>query len=305
MRFITAECPHCGKVLQLPDDAEQVVCMFCAKPIDVPAVLNEQTGAEEKEELFAYWMGEAKRLIDNDLIAFRADMRQFTAEKYPPAFDAYTVRIAPVINTYCKAAENGSMVRAAEEFSGFLMDQYLEHFQKEGVKKNDSKFFDYRYTVVAFLVPGMLESRHEAADILADHFLERWNKEYPKNPLGKADFASISRGFKKKLCFITTAVCESLGKGDDCAELNAFRTFRDHWLLAQPEGERKIREYYLFAPMIVERIEQHPEREAIYRSVWQEDLEPCLIALKANRMEDCAEQYEAMVERLEQRFLPC
>lgn len=42
MQFISAQCPHCGKELQLPDDAQQVVCMYCAKPIDVQEVLHAQ-----------------------------------------------------------------------------------------------------------------------------------------------------------------------------------------------------------------------------------------------------------------------
>ena len=34
-------------------------------------------------------------------------------------------------------------------------------------------------------------------------------------------------------CFVTTAVCDSFGKSDDCYELTAFRAFRDNWLVKE------------------------------------------------------------------------
>ena len=33
------------------------------------------------------------------------------------------------------------------------------------------------------------------------------------------------------LCYITTIVCEILGKGDNCYELNALRMFRDYYMV--------------------------------------------------------------------------
>lgn len=36
-------------------------------------------------------------------------------------------------------------------------------------------------------------------------------------------------------CFITTAVCDSFNKLDDCYELTMFRDFRDNWLKKQPK----------------------------------------------------------------------
>ena len=39
-------------------------------------------------------------------------------------------------------------------------------------------------------------------------------------------------------CFITTSTCFALKRGDNCSELNAFRTFRDNWLAKEPDGQR-------------------------------------------------------------------
>ena len=65
-------------------------------------------------------------------------------------------------------------------------------------------------------------------------------------------------------CFITTAVCLTMGKPDNCEELTLMRSFRDEWLRDQPDGEALIADYYKTAPGIVEKINQQPERKAIY-----------------------------------------
>lgn len=41
-------------------------------------------------------------------------------------------------------------------------------------------------------------------------------------------------------CYITTAVCGSFGKSDDCYELTMFRDFRDSWLRRQEDGKEII-----------------------------------------------------------------
>ena len=157
---------------------------------------------------------------------------------------------------------------------------------------------------IAFLIPAILEQGHEATEALADQFLEKWNKQYPKKPLGKARYDEISHGFRQRLCFITTAVCEFQGKADDCYELTTFRKFRDDWLAKAPGGERKIQEYYLYAPMLVQKIDRRTDRGAVYQEIWRGYLQPCLKDLEAGKPEACARTYEEMVLRLEQEFLP-
>ena len=38
MPFRPIHCPYCGLELQVPEDASQVTCMYCAKPIDLKAL---------------------------------------------------------------------------------------------------------------------------------------------------------------------------------------------------------------------------------------------------------------------------
>ena len=70
--------------------------------------------------------------------------------------------------------------------------------------------------------------------------------------------SSNSSSRKSGGCFITSAVCDSFGKPDDCYELTTFRNFRDNWLSTQPDGKNLIAQYYEIAPKIVAEIDKLP-----------------------------------------------
>ena len=80
-------------------------------------------------------------------------------------------------------------------------------------------------------------------------------------------------------CFITTATCLSLGKGDGCRELSAFRDLRDNYLAGRPGGRALIEEYYALAPGLIRNIERRPDRAVIYRQIWKNHLKPAYSCL--------------------------
>lgn len=104
-------------------------------------------------------------------------------------------------------------------------------------------------------------------------------------------------------CFVTTAVIETLGKGDDCYELSTFRKFRDGWLAQQEKGTQEIKEYYLFAPKIVEKIAKLPDARMIYRNLWCDLIDPCLRLIEAGDMEAARELYKSTMYQLKARYL--
>ena len=104
-------------------------------------------------------------------------------------------------------------------------------------------------------------------------------------------------------CFITTATCLSLGKGDNCYELNTFRRFRDEWLLKQPDGEKLIEEYYTVAPLIVESINPLPEKYKVYVDIWNKYLKSCLRLIENGKYEEAKSLYLRMVNDLKRKFL--
>jgi len=76
------------------------------------------------------------------------------------------------------------------------------------------------------------------------------------------------------LCFITTAVCHTMNKPDDCYELNVLREFRDTWMTANhPE---LIEQYYAEAPMIVSRISAMPEAAKIFNDFNRDFIQPAV-----------------------------
>jgi len=104
-------------------------------------------------------------------------------------------------------------------------------------------------------------------------------------------------------CYITTAVCLSLGKGDNCYELNTFRWFRDKWLVHQPDGKKLIEEYYETAPLIVNLINKRKDYKDIYFCLWEKYLNPCLELLEKKDFMEVKRIYIEMVENLKKQFL--
>lgn len=141
----------------------------------------------------------------------------------------------------------------------------------------------------------------------ADTLQAVWVERYPKSPFYVGDYETLVGGFRKKkflgLCFITTAVCESEGKPDDCAELTAFRAFRDGYLKAQPDGTALIEEYYRIAPTIVMCIDVCGDRDARYAAIRKQYLQPCYNALQAGDLAGCKTKYVRMVRDLEREYL--
>lgn len=103
-------------------------------------------------------------------------------------------------------------------------------------------------------------------------------------------------------CFITTAVCDSFGKPDDCFELTTFRNFRDTWLVNQPDGKSLIDEYYAIAPRIVDRINRLADAAQIYKNIWQKYLEPCLNFIRRGDNLSCKNKYVVMVRELKKNY---
>ena len=107
---------------------------------------------------------------------------------------------------------------------------------------------------------------------------------------------------KRPGCFITTAVCDTFNKPDDCYELTAFRNFRDNWLAKQEDGASLIKKYYATAPAIVEKINSLPNARAIYLTIWAEYLKPCLAYIEQKNYLACKQKYMQMVESLAEKY---
>ncbi len=95
-------------------------------------------------------------------------------------------------------------------------------------------------------------------------------------------------------CFITTAIVRSLGKPDDCDELETLRNFRDTWLAEHyPED---IEEYYAIAPGIVRAIAARPDAAQVWASMYVDYLKPAISSIKHNEFNAAHTIYRGMVK---------
>lgn len=99
-------------------------------------------------------------------------------------------------------------------------------------------------------------------------------------------------------CFLTTATCNVLGKGDDCEELILFKKYRDQYLIKEDDGPGLIKEYYKIAPKILEEIDSHPNREEIYKKMWDKYIDRGYRYLLEENYKKAKETYIEMVKDL-------
>ena len=128
---------------------------------------------------------------------------------------------------------------------------------------------------------------------------------YPSNPGSRPSGtggSNNSSGSGGSFCFISTAVCDYLGKSDDCCELTALRGFRDNWLRYQPDGQELIAEYYNCAPLVVSKLKASPYHDGYCQYLWDEYLKPCLELIRNCQYQQCKEKYIEMYNYVQSLF---
>lgn len=289
-------CPHCSEELMVPNDTKNILCMYCGKPV-FSAVQPER---RDINALIAH----AESLLDDSVIRPQ-DYNGMNQKKYEILFHSYLEALSPTLEAFGNAY---SIAPNPEELlSGFgktiadkIMSPYLSIQNKH---KRELSMIDSRFMTAAFTIPAILEYAADFSEPLADRILEVWNGAYPGTPMSKGTYASIASGYQKRLCFISTAICRELGKTDDYPELCEIRAFRDGYLASQPAGQDFIREYYLYAPMIVRALDSVPDHRSVYLNLWEKELLPCVELLKEQRYEECILRCRQWMKDMERQWL--
>ena len=171
-------------------------------------------------------------------------------------------------------------------------------------RKREMRSLDHKMNMVSYFLPLMGLAPTEKAQQLTQRMVDIWNEKMPEYKIGHSTYESIKGGFEKGIfCYITTAVCRSMDKPDDCYELTTLRRYRDGYLADTKEGSEIIREYYNIAPTIVKRIDRQDNSDGIYRKIWEDYLNPCIRLIEEGRNDDCKELYIRMVRSLEKKYL--
>lgn len=244
----------------------------------------------------------------------QADMISLFQEtgKYAQKFHkkTYESDMETLINKYSKLLDeikdsieesDGDMEQTAAYIPDYVAEQLSGISSK---RKKDIACLDNNMNMVSYYVPLMGEIISVKTKAFTERMVEIWNRNMPENKIGHSTREHIQGGFKKGLfCYITTAVCRSLNKPDDCYELTLFRNYRDHYLLSSEKGEEIVEEYYNIAPTIVKRINRKENPDEIYAAIWQDYLSPCVHLIEKEKKEECRELYSDMVRKLERDYL--
>ena len=260
----------------------------------------------EKMDIVTYGetYNRAMQGIEDMLLREDNPLRSFKKNVYPEAFQAYLRRHMETLNAIDAIYQQEEHPELwAEKLADHLVEAAkaeLDAIPKKG-KKSEQQL-NYNMLLAVFVFPAFLETRAASAEPVTDVIMKKWNKAF-RTSVGKADYAKIESGFHKKLCYITTAVCESQGKADDCYELELLRSYRDSYLLSSGDGQALVKEYYNIAPTIVNRINRQENPAEIYEKIWDCWLSGCVRLIEEGEKEACRERYMEMVYELKERYM--
>ncbi len=300
--FKEGVCPKCHEKIQVPDDREQIICMYCGQKIrtDLALGVERETDAavlEEKKEQVQKGLSLLIRECDKPFQDFKKD-------KYPGMIENFSKKHQEMFQAmeylYQHSQESDVLLQQMAEHFVETAREDMGSYKTKGQKNR--RQLDLNFLISIYLIPAMLEQKGEVYEAFSDRLIAVWNKAYGTT-LGKAHYEEIAGGFRRKLCYITTAVCENLGKGMDCYELKLLKEYRDQYLERTEEGHALVEEYYNIAPTIVKRMERAADREEIYRELYEIYLKPCIEDIEAGDYTRCGVRYEKMVVTLKERFV--
>lgn len=284
--------------------------MFCGAKLTPEDLVDELPPAEPMGDPTAL-----KERVLRDLIRCVTDYpelnKQITRKDYEPAFQQYERECSGILedlDLLCRLEPQKRDDHIAEAVETFLTQLEQQRMVQKG-KARTSKAMaldNDKMTIAVFMVPMVRHLQLPVSEPFCQALQKAWVTRYPQSPFYLGSYEDISAGFRRKilgLCFITTAVCEAEGKPDDCAELTAFRAFRDGYLASCPDGAALTEEYYNIAPGIVTCINLCSDRAERYEAIRETYLQPCYEDLLAGRNEACKARYIRMVRDLEKQYL--
>lgn len=95
-------------------------------------------------------------------------------------------------------------------------------------------------------------------------------------------------------CFLTTIVCNLLGKSDNDTILNDFRNFRNHILQKQEKYYDILKEYDTIGPVIKDAILIDSNRQIIANGIYQNGLLPIHHLIQQKNYDQAVENYYVM-----------
>lgn len=178
-----------------------------------------------------------------------------------------------------------------------------EKMQKLPKGKKERMAIDYNMNMAVYVVPLLKYPGTVNCVEIAKRTVKFWNKKPVTNlRLSDSSYQEIAGGFRKSLCYITTAVCENQNKPDDCYELEMLRNYRDTYLMQTDEGRSLVKDYYETAPGLVLIMNMQKEKDEIYDRLYRTYLTPCIHMIETGENEACKRHYMDMVNGLKKQY---
>lgn len=231
--------------------------------------------------------------------------KRFKRDVYNNDFETYYNKYKDFfvnINESLREEEGKETVIA--ELAGIIPTYVNDKLAKvEQKRKRELLILDYNMALVTYVLPIINYGDGEYGKTITEKIVELWNNNISNVAIQNASYESITQGFKQRLCYITTAVCENLGKPDDCYELELLRNYRDKYLLEENAGRDIVKQYYNIAPTIVKQIDKRDDAKEIYNKIWTDYLSPCIHLIEEDKKEACKEVYSNMVRNLQKKYI--
>lgn len=300
----TAICPGCGKDVTIPVGLDACYCVFCGERVELPVeVIIEDDGPRPPLDL-----PPLVQALNDLVVADRNMSKEFGPKTYPEQFRNHQIKLSPLLTTL-----DESLPRAGEARRKMLQDAadgWLDLMAQRWGEENRSKkkgvqpHYADQLLMAAYTLPALRDLPRPSGEEFARTVQQSWVARWPETPIALGSYEELMGGFRKKLCFITTAVCRQQGKPDDCYELTAFRRFRDREMLTTAEGQALVEEYYQVAPAIVSSVALCWDGRQVYDDVYRRYLLPCLEHIEAGEHAACRDKYVEMVRFMEKTYLP-
>ncbi len=310
MEFLTGICPKCRGELKIPEGHTQIICMYCGAGIDVSQAKEMALKGTEEVPVPKERQAEKEALADKAqkqfpemLFAIQDPLKDFKKNLYEPSFRDYEKEQEALMDLLEDIYEGVSEPdRFLKDLASSMVKQVQLRLEGKNKRKQEELMMGFNMSLVIYVIPALIDHNKSSGRALAQKLLDAWKEQFPKTNLKLSDFDAINNGFKRRFCYITTAVCESLGKPDDCYELNLLREYRDGYLMDQPGGEEEIWRYYDIAPTIVKHIGKSKEAPQIYAEIWKDYLSVCIKLIERQEQEECRRVYQDMMDILAQKY---
>lgn len=302
MEQITLTCPACGKEIQIPADLEAFSCLYCGAKHRMADLLAPEapTGSADEAD---------RAYVEDHLIDCVRDypnyFKQFNKKKYASAYEAHREAIRPTYEAMDRwiCAQPANREALLEGFADSFLVQWEAYQSGRGRTGRKQREFSDKLTLAWFTVPAIRSLGLSVSEDYPAVLRDRFSEKYPDNRFEVGTYEDISGGFRKHgFCFVTTAVCEAEGKPDDCAELTAFRAFRDGWLSGTEQGRTMIAEYYELAPAVVAAMRYGDDEAARCAELRRDWLAPCYEALQRGDNAACLRTYTDMMRSLQKKY---